>query len=139
TGHSLGRSKECLGGRQIAVLAQHDVDQGTVAIDCTIEIPPSAPHSDVRLIDVPAAPDPALAFAAQVLDQSRGELGFPLPHCLVGKDEAAGQEHLRQVPQAQLVPQGPENHEGYDIARVLCFVHYVCTALVELFAAWAAE
>src|SRR5690349_12688913 len=79
-GHHLGRSKECLGGRQVAVLAQHDVDQGTVAIDCTIEIPPSAPHSDVRLIDVPAASDPALAFAAQVLGQSRGELGFPLPH-----------------------------------------------------------
>ncbi len=54
TAHRLGRSKECLGGRQIAVLPQHDVDQGTVAIDRTIEIPPSAPHSNVRLIDVPA-------------------------------------------------------------------------------------
>ena len=48
-GHHLGRSKECLGGRQIAVLAQHDVDQGTVAIDRAIEIPPLAPHSDVSL------------------------------------------------------------------------------------------
>ena len=107
TGHRLGRSKECLGGRQIAVLAQHDVDQGTVAIDRAIQIPPPASHSNVRLIDLPAATDPALAFAAQVLGQSRGELGFPLPHCLVGEDEAAGQEHLRQVPQAQLVPQAP--------------------------------
>jgi hypothetical protein len=70
-------------------------------------------------------------FAAQVLGQSRCELGFTLPHCLVGKDKAAGQEHLRQVSQAQLVPQAPENHEGYDIAWVLCFVQYVCTALVE--------
>jgi hypothetical protein len=76
-GHRFGRPKECLGGRQIAVLAQHDIDQGTVAVDRTIQIPPLATYSDVRLIDVPAAPDPALAFAAQMLSQSRGELGFP--------------------------------------------------------------
>jgi hypothetical protein len=39
-GHRFGRPKECLGRRQIAVLAQHDIDQGTVAVDCTIQISP---------------------------------------------------------------------------------------------------
>ena len=38
-GHHLGRSKKCLGGRQVAMLAQHDVDQGAVAIDRAIQIP----------------------------------------------------------------------------------------------------
>jgi hypothetical protein len=38
-------------------------------------------RSGIGIIDVPAATDPAFAFAAHVLGQSRGELGFPLPHC----------------------------------------------------------
>ena len=34
--HRLGGSKECLGSDQIAVLAQHDIDQSTVTIDRAI-------------------------------------------------------------------------------------------------------
>ena len=44
TGHRLGGSKERLGGSQIAVLAQHDIDQGAVTIGRPIQIPPLAPH-----------------------------------------------------------------------------------------------
>jgi hypothetical protein len=39
-GHRPGRSKECFSGRQVAALAQHDIDQGAVAINRTIQIPP---------------------------------------------------------------------------------------------------
>src|SRR5271166_1348990 len=53
-GHRLGRSKECPGGSKVTMLDQHDVNQG--AIDHAIEIPPSAPHPDIRLVDVPAGP-----------------------------------------------------------------------------------
>jgi hypothetical protein len=42
TGHCLGGSEEGLGGSQVAVLTQHDVDQGAVAIDCAMQIPPLA-------------------------------------------------------------------------------------------------
>jgi hypothetical protein len=48
-GHRLGRSKECPGSSKVTMLAQHDVNQGAVAIDRAIEIPPSAPHPDIRL------------------------------------------------------------------------------------------
>jgi hypothetical protein len=78
-GHRLGRSKECLGGSQVAVLAQHDIDQGAVTIDRPIQIPPLAAHSDVRFIDIPAATDPAFALAPEVLRQSRCQLRLPLP------------------------------------------------------------
>src|SRR5580692_10860781 len=54
--HRLGRSKECPGGSKVTMLAQHDVNQGAVAIDRAIQIPPSAPHPDIRLINVPAGP-----------------------------------------------------------------------------------
>src|ERR1700735_685650 len=60
-GHRLGRSKECPGGSKVTMLAEHDVNQGAVAIDRAIEIPPSAPHPDIRLINVPAGANPAFA------------------------------------------------------------------------------
>ena len=44
-GHRLGRAKECLGCRQVAVFAQHDVHQSAIAIDRAIEIPPLASQS----------------------------------------------------------------------------------------------
>ena len=135
-GHRLGRSKECLGGSKVTVLAQHDVDQGAVAIDRAIQIPPSATHPDIRLINVPAGAHPAFASPTQVLGQCRRELGLPIPHRLVAEDEPAGQEHLRQIPQAQLVAQPPEHHEGDDITRILRPVEHAGAALVELLAAF---
>ena len=64
------------------------------------------------------------------------ELGFPLPHRFVAENEATGQEHLRQIPQAQLVAQAPKYHEGDDIAGVLRLVQHIGAALVELLAAF---
>jgi hypothetical protein len=40
--------------------------------------------------------------------------------------------HRCQVPQAQLVAQSPEHHEGDDIARVLRPVKHIGAAFVEL-------
>src|SRR5215469_12876909 len=135
--HSLGGSKARLGSGQVTVLAQYDIDQCAVTINRAIQISPLPANPDVRLIDVPAGTDSALAFAAQVLRQSRRKLRFPLPHRLVGEDEPAGQEHLCQISQAQLVTKSPEHHEGDHIARRL--VQGTGTALVELLAAPVAE
>src|SRR5262249_13715384 len=67
---SLGGSKERLGSSQVTVLAHHDIDQCAVTINRAIQISPLPANPDVRLIDVPAGTDSALAFAAQVLRQS---------------------------------------------------------------------
>src|SRR5215469_14138583 len=139
TGHRLGGSKARLGSGQVTVLAQYDIDQCAVTINRAIQISPLPANPDVRLIDVPAGTDSALAFAAQVLHQSRRKLRFPLSHRLVGEDEPAGQEHLCQISQAQLVTKSPEHHEGDHIARILRLVQGTGTALVELLAAPAAE
>ena len=59
-GDSLGRSKEGLGRGEVAVLAQHDINQGAIAIDRTIQILPAGVHPDIGLVDVPASADFAL-------------------------------------------------------------------------------
>jgi hypothetical protein len=102
-GDRLGRAKECFGGGEVAVLAQHDVDQGAITIDRAVEIFPTAVHPDVRLVDVPAPSDFALSSPPEILGQSRRELGLPITDRLVAEHEAADQEHLGQIPQAQLV------------------------------------
>ena len=134
-GHRLGRSKECPGSSKVTMLAQHDVNQGAVAIDRAIQIPPSAPHPDIRLINLPAGANPASASPTQVLGKRRRQLGLPIAHRFIAEGEPAGQEHLGQIPQAQLVPQPPEHHECDDIARILRTVEHTDAALVELLAA----
>src|ERR1700721_2673186 len=103
-GHRLGRSKEWPGSSKVTMLAQPDVNQSAVAIDRAIQIPPSAPHPDIRLINVPAGANPAFASPTQVLGKRWRQLGLPIAHRFVAEDESASQEHLGEIPQAQLVP-----------------------------------
>src|ERR1700727_638122 len=131
----LGRSKKCPGGSKVTMLAQHDVNQGAVAIDRAIEIPPSARYPDIRLISVPAGPILPLRRRRRFLGKRRRQLGLPIAHRFIAEDEPASQEHLCQIPQAQLVPQPPEHHECGDIARILRTVEHTDAALVELLAA----
>src|SRR3984885_13307953 len=134
-GHRLGRSKEFPGGSKVTMLAQHDVNQGAVAINRPIQIPPSAPHPDIRLINVPAWANPAFASPTQVLGKRRRQLCLPIAHRFIAEDEPAGQEHLGQIPQAQFVTQPPEHYESDDIARILRTVKHDAAAVVELLAA----
>src|SRR3712207_7127678 len=49
-GDRLGRAEEGLGGRHVAVLAQHGVDQSAVTVDGAIQIAPSpADRKSTRL------------------------------------------------------------------------------------------
>jgi hypothetical protein len=122
------------------VLAQHDVDQGAITIDRAVEIFSTAVRPDVRLVDVPAPPNFALSSLSEILAQCRRELGFPVANRLVAEHEAADQEHLGQIPQAQFVAQSPEHHEGDDVTRVLRPVQQAGATLVELLrAAQSAE
>src|SRR5271167_2879574 len=96
-------------------------------------------HLDVRLVNVPALPDPTASATAQTFSQSRRELGFPVANRLVAEHDAADQEHLRQITQGKLVAQAPEHNEGDDVAGVLRSVQDAGTPLVELLAAGAAS
>ena len=58
SGDRLRRSKETLRRGEVTVLAEHDVDQGAVAIDRAIEVLPLAAHPNIRLVDVPCVDGP---------------------------------------------------------------------------------
>jgi hypothetical protein len=68
---------------------------------------------------------------------ARREFGFPLVNRLVAENDAADQEHLRQIAQGKLIAQPPEHHEGDDLAGILRLVQNAGPPLVELLAAAA--
>src|SRR5690349_5382574 len=67
-----------------------------------------------------------------------GQFRLPVPHRLMAEHDAADQEHLGEIAQAELVAQAPEHHERDDVARILRPVQQAGTALVKLPAALAA-
>src|SRR5690349_3061934 len=99
---------------------------------------PAATHFDERLVDIPAAADAAASTATEFLSQSRREFRLPIPHRLMAEHDAADQEHLGEIAQAELVAQAPEHHERDDVARILRPVQQAGAALIELLAALTA-
>ena len=93
---------------------------------------PAVPDLGIRLVNVPAVADAALAPMAEFLGQRRGELSAPVTHGLVAEHHAPDHEHFGQVAQA------PKHHEGDAVGRVLRPVQRRARALVELLAAFAA-
>src|ERR1700712_4169493 len=73
----------------------------------------------IGLVDVPASANLAAAMATQAFRQCWREFGFPVADRLVTEHDAADQEHLRQVAQAEVVAQAPEHHEGDDVRGIL--------------------
>jgi hypothetical protein len=49
-------------------------------------------HLDVRLVNVPALPDPTASATAQTFSQSRRELGSPVADRLVDPSQVAAKE-----------------------------------------------
>ena len=91
-------------------------------------------HLDVRLVHVPTYPNLAASATAQTFSQCRRELRFPVAG-LMTEHDAAYQEHLRKVAQAEFVAQPPGHHERDDVRRILRPVQQALAALVELFTA----
>jgi hypothetical protein len=85
----------------------------------------------LRLIDMPAPAGLAGPPLAQALSEPRRQLGLPIQHRLVGEHEAADQEHLGKITQAQLVAEPPEDHEEHDVARHLNPVQHRAGPFVE--------
>jgi hypothetical protein len=136
TCHRFRRSKKLLCRGHIAALAQHYVHQRASAVNCPVQIAPPAIDFDVGFIDVPRAADSAAtsAAAAKIVDQQRREFRLPIPDRLVGEFDTAEKEHLRQIAQAQLVTQSPEDNECDDIGWILGAVQRPTNSFVELLA-----
>jgi hypothetical protein len=103
SGHRDGRAEEGFGGFLIASFAQVDIDQVVVAVDRPVQILPLATHLDVCLVSIPAAAGLAPASLAQSIGEQRRQPGFLVTDRFVAEDDAADQEHLRQIAQAELV------------------------------------
>jgi hypothetical protein len=74
--------------------------------------------TDVGFVHVPGRSGLSTTPSTQLIRHERGKTGFPLPNRLMGEHKATLQEHLGQIPQAQLVPQAPQDNEQDDIGRV---------------------
>src|SRR4249920_3648440 len=95
-GHCFGRTKERIRRRHVACLAESYIDQGTTPIDGAVKITPLALNLDIRLINVPAASDPAFTPPPQAVDQEWGELPLPVPNGLVTELNPTDQKHFGQ-------------------------------------------
>jgi FkbM family methyltransferase len=137
-GDCLGGLEERFRGGHVAVFAEHHVDQRAAAVNGAIKIAPVPVDFDVGLVDVPAAARLAASATAQTFSQCGREFGFPVANRLMAEYDAADQEHLWKVAQAELVAQSPEHDERDDVGRILGPVQQARTALIELFAARAA-
>src|SRR4051794_29112276 len=133
----LSAAKEALGGSHIPGWTEHRIDQIAFAVNRPIQITPLAFYFHVRLIDVPAPACFSLPFAADVLGQQRSKAFFPLPYGFMGELEAAKQEHLRQIPQAQLVQQPAEHDLEDDVCGKLEEVEWSAGSLIGLASAVA--
>jgi hypothetical protein len=87
-GHGFGGAEKRLRRLHVAGLAQPDVDERTEPINRAIKVAPSAVHFDVRLVNVPAFPDPALAAPPKVVDQGWRELRLPITDGVAQIDES---------------------------------------------------
>jgi hypothetical protein len=95
------------------------VSKVPIPVDGAVQVAPPSLHPDVRLIDVPRGAGLATPLGTQAVGDERGEPSFPIAHRLVGELEAAFEEHLGEVAQAQLVTQAPTDDEEDDVGGEL--------------------
>jgi len=71
------------------------------------------------------------AFGSEFVCFGRSETSFPFAYRLVGKLEAALQEYLGQIAQAEFVAHTPEDHPQDDIGGICKVVEGRASPLVE--------
>jgi hypothetical protein len=79
--------------------AQHDVYQSADAIDCATQLPPSALHPAICLINVPTGANAAFASLTQVR-----QLGLPIAHRFIVGDEPVVMHQVDSVDAAVRAP-----------------------------------
>jgi hypothetical protein len=83
------------------------------------EVWPLSLNFYIRLIHMLAATDGATAFLAQGVRQIRGEICIPVPNGFMCEHDAALEKHFDELPQAQLVPEAPQDDQADDIRRIV--------------------
>jgi hypothetical protein len=95
-----GRAEEGLGRREVPCVAQPDVHQVAVLINCTVELLPLTLNAHIGLVHILTVAGLAVAPFAWLLTQEQGQPALPLPHSFVGKDATSLKIHFCQVSQA---------------------------------------
>ncbi len=81
---------------------------------------------------MPGATGLALTFGTQLIGEQWSEAGFPLTHRLMRELEAAFQEHLGEVAQAEFVAHAPEDDQQHDVGREFQIVEGRARPFIEL-------
>jgi hypothetical protein len=90
-------AQEGPGRRAVRCLTEADVPARARVSEGPRHVLPLAVDLEEGLVDMPASPPLSIAVFAQAVGQPGSERGFPLPHGLVGEDQAALQEQLGQL------------------------------------------
>jgi hypothetical protein len=115
----------------VPFLTQHGVNEMAIVIDRTIQIAPFSVDFDVRLIHVPGFPRLPPSFHPQLARYKWSKSRFPFSNCFMSTHEAPLQKHFGQIPQAQLVPQLPQNNQEHHIGGIFQEIEWCSCPLVE--------
>ena len=124
-------SQEASGGRPIAVLAQHRVEQLPIAIDRPVQVAPAPGDLHIRLVQIPRAAGASGSASAELIADQRREAELPGADRLVRNVVAALQQQFGDIAQPELVAEASEYGEQHDVRWKLQFVERGTGAFVE--------
>ena len=97
--------------RPVAVIAEHRIDERSVAIDRSVQVAPAASDLHVRLVQIPRPAGASCSASAELIADQRREAELPGADRLVADGVAALQQEFRYIPQPKLLAQAPEHGE----------------------------
>ena len=103
--------EEPSGGRPIAVLTEHRVEQLSIAINRAVEVAPTTSDLHVRLVQIPRPAAATITTHPKIGADQRREAELPGADRLVADGVAALQQEFRYIPQPKLLAQAPEHGE----------------------------
>ena len=99
-------AEQAFGRRGIAPPREHEVDRSASGIDGSVEVAPTAPDTNIGLIDTPG-PIGGLEMTAQPLLQFGTVALDPAPDCRVVRFQAALAEQLFDIAERERIPKVP--------------------------------
>jgi hypothetical protein len=105
--------EELVGGCEVSVLTQQEINCESLLIDCTIEVNPSPSDFDVSLIHTPRCAN-RLRIATPLFLKLRNITLDPSKDCCLGYVDSSHVHHLDQITIAEFVGDVPTNAENDD-------------------------